>query len=108
MSEVIWRLVLHLEAPSPTAAAVQAFCVVRRPDTIANIFEVDGVEVDLSEEMESNPALRDAGESIHYLLPPSGEGKVAGPFEKSDLMSTPGARILTIDLLTGSMQVTQA
>ena len=73
------------------------------------MFEVDGVEVDLSEEMKTDPALRDAGERVHYLLPPcGGEGKVVGPLEKGDLLCTPGARILTLDLLTGEMRVTQA
>lgn len=109
MSEVTWRFTLHLEAPTPTAAAVQAFCAVRRPDTRATVFEVDGVEVDLSEEMKTNPALRDAGERVHYLLPPGGgEGRVVGPLEKSDLLRAPGARILTLDLLTGEMRVTRA
>ena len=31
MSVVTWRITLHLEAPTPTAAAVQAFCAVRHP-----------------------------------------------------------------------------
>ena len=108
MSDVTWRMTLHLAPPTPTAAAVQAFCAIRRPDTVATVFEVDGVQVDLTREMKDNPALRDAGEQVHYLLPPGGEGKVVGPFEKSELMRMPCASILTIDLLTGVMRVTQA
>lgn len=108
MSDVTWKMTLHLEPPTPMAAAVQAFCAIRRPDTVATLFEVDGVEVDLARELKDNPALRDAGEQAHYLLPSTGEGKVAGPFEKSDLMCRPGASILTIGLLTGVMRVTRA
>ena len=108
MSVVTWRITLHLEAPTPTAAAVQAFCAVRHPDTLATLFDVDGIDVDLTKEIHSNPALRDAGECVHYLLPPSGEGKVAGPFELRDLMCISGAGILTIYLLTGRIEVTHA
>ena len=108
MSEITWRMILPLEAPTPVAAAAQAFCTVRRPDAVATGLEVDGVEVDLTRELEDNPALRDAGERVYYLLPLDGKGKADGPFGKDEIPTAAGAPILAMDLLTGDISVTQA
>ena len=105
MTQVIWRIDSPTPPQSPVLAAVEAFCAVRRPDTIATIFEVDGVRVDLTQELENNPDLEDAGERIYYLVPPDGEGSVQGPFKGHALPDTDGRLVLTMNLLTGDVSV---
>ena len=107
MREITWRMTSPLGPSSRIAAAVQAFCALRRPDTTATIFEVDGEEVDLTQELKNNPALRDAGERVHYLLPKDGEGRAIGPFMEDEIPPTGGAQVLTMDLLTGVVSISQ-
>ena len=108
MTQVIWKIDSPTPPQSPVLAAVEAFCAVRRPDTTATVFEVGGVRVDLTQELENNPALGDAGEWIHYLVPPDGEGAVQGPFKAHALPDASGRLILTMNLLTGDVSVEQA
>lgn len=105
MTQVIWRIDSPTPPQSPVLAAVEAFCAVRRPDTIATVFEVGSVRVDLTQELENNPALGDAGERIHYLVPPDGEGAVQGPFRGHALPDANGRLVLTMNLLTGDVSV---
>ena len=105
MAEVTWRITTHTPPQSLAHAAVEAFCAVRRPDTIATIFEVDGVPVDLTREIETRPALRDAGERVYYLLPLDGDGPAAGPFREGELPAAIEGPVLTMDLLTGAISV---
>ena len=78
MSKVVWRIHLRRQFLDPVDAAVQAFCAVRRTDTTATIFEVDGDVVDLTERLQNDPDLHKSGERAYYLLPPGGEGQSGG------------------------------
>ena len=108
MSEVVWRIHLRRKVLEPVDAAVQAFCTVRRPDTTATLFEVDGAEVDLTEQLRRDPQLRKTGLRLHYLLPREGEGRAEGPFADGAIPNVVGAKILTFDTLTGVVTVRRA
>lgn len=105
MSKVVWRIHLRRQVLDPVAAAVQAFCIVRRSDTTATIFEVDGEVVDLTERLQNDPDLHKSGERAYYLLPPGGEGRAAGPFAEEAVPDLRGGQILMLDHLTGVVSV---
>lgn len=105
MSKVVWRIHIRRQVLDRVDAAVQAFCAVRRTDTTATIFEVDGDEVDLTERLQNDPDLHKRGERAYYLLPPGGEGRAAGPFAEEAVPDLHGGQILMLDLLTGVVSV---
>ena len=88
-----------------THAAIDAFCTVRRPETIATVFDVAGATVDLTKALARDPSLRQAGEQVHYLVPVGLNGKVDGPFAIDELPADTDRPILTLDLLTGEISI---
>lgn len=86
-------------------AAIDAFCTVRRPETIATVFDVAGATVDLTKALARDPSLRQAGEQLHYLVPAGLDGKVDGPFAIDKLPADTDRPILTLDLLTGEISI---
>ncbi len=108
MARVTWRIDTQSPPQSPARAAVEAFCAVRRLDTVATVFDVDGEAVDLTGEIAANPSLLELSEQVYFLLPAGGDGPAEGPYEKHELPVAHEGAILKIDLLTGKVSVKQA
>ncbi len=108
MARVTWRINTQSPPQSPAHAAVVAFCAVRRPDTIATVFDVDGEAVDLTREIAANPSLLELSEQVYFLLPAGGDGPAEGPLEENELPLVHEGAIVKLDLLTGKVSVKQA
>ena len=102
---VTWTYYPVVTPLNETHAAIDAFCTVRRPETIATVFDVAGATVDLTKALARDPSLRRAGEQLHYLVPAGLDGKVDGPFAIDELPADAERPILTLDMLPGQISI---
>lgn len=108
LARVTWTIKTRFPPGSPVHAALEAFCAVRRPDTVATVFHVDGEVVDLAREIAANPSLLELSEHVYFLLPAGNDGPAEGPFNKNELPLVHEGAILKVDLVTGKVSVKRA